>query len=65
MTQRQTGDPTGPEHEKRPARRVATPFLLAIGLVVLVMAIVMGVTRPWEGDEVTQRSGTVVPTATR
>ena len=65
MTQRQGGG-TGPEHEGRPARRIATPFLLAIGLVLLVMVIAMAAFRPWEVDEESGgRTEPVTPTATR
>lgn len=56
----------GPEHEARGARRVWTPFALAIGLVLVVMAIVMGVTRPWEDTDTAQRDvAPPVPTQTR
>src|SRR5215207_1866951 len=37
-----------PEHERRNARRVALPFVLAAAIVALVIAVVFGVTRPWE-----------------
>lgn len=44
-----------PEHERRNARRVALPFVLAAAIVALVIAIVFGVTRPWEDSETAQR----------
>ena len=65
MTERRTGA-TGPEHEGRTARRIATPFLIMIGLVLLVMVIAMAAFRPWEVDEETAgRTEPVSPTATR
>ena len=65
MTERRAGG-TGPEHEGRRARRIATPFLLAIGLVLLVMVIAMAAFRPWEVEEEGGgRSAPVSPTATR
>ena len=57
----------GPEHERPAARRVATPFILAIAGVALVIAIVFAVVRPWEGSDTTQRDVPPIPspTATR
>ena len=58
---------TGPEHERRSARRVATPFILAVAGIVVVIAVVFGVTRPWEDSDTTQRDAAPIasPTATR
>jgi len=54
-----------PEREGRPARRIATPFLVMIILVVIVMVTAMLVARPWEGGESTERSEPITPTVTR
>jgi hypothetical protein len=57
----------GAEHERRSARRVATPFILAIVAIALVIAAVFGITQPWEGSDTAQRDAPPVasPTATR
>jgi len=62
-----TTAPAAPEHERRPARRVATPFILAIAVVALVIGIVFAAVRPWEGSETAQRDTPPIasPTATR
>ena len=68
MAERQMTTPaTGPEHERRGARRVFTPFILVIAGIALIIAIVFGVTQPWEDSDTTQRDVPPIasPTATR
>lgn len=65
MTQRSTGPTAGPEHERRAGRRIATPFLIMIALVVIVIAIAFGIAQPWEADDEAGRTSIVVPIAPR
>jgi hypothetical protein len=56
MADRQMTTPVAePELERHGARRVATPFLIMIALVVLVGAVVFAVVQPWEGSDTAQR----------
>jgi hypothetical protein len=65
MAERQMTTPvTGPEHERRDARRVATPFVIAAAVIALVIAAVFGVTQPWEGSDTTQRDAPPIASPT-
>jgi hypothetical protein len=65
MTDRHmTSHVAGPEHERRDARRVFTPFVIAVAIVALVIAAVFGVTQPWEGSDTTQRDAPPIASPT-
>lgn len=63
MAHRQAATSVQPEHERKGARWLATPFLVMIVLVVLVIALAFAIARPWDTDDEAGRSAPQQPPA--
>lgn len=63
MAQQQMSTTTGPEHERKGARWLATPFIVMIVLVALVVAVAFAIAQPWDTDDQGGRSAPPAATA--